>query len=157
MHKSSPAYPAQCHSATSAEHVPSQAAQQQQALTTELTQFFDDFVAAFAKFDGDLIAQRYTTPYLALNADGGLLHFDNAGQIGEYFRAILARYQQQGCHACHYQQLDYVLLGREALLASVSWVLLGADGGEISHWRESYTLRRTPQGLRIFASVDHVV
>lgn len=36
----------------------------------DLHSFFESFCQDFSSFDGALVAQRYATPYLALNADG---------------------------------------------------------------------------------------
>ncbi len=39
-------------------------------LQLELVAFFDAFVRAFESFDGARVAERYSAPYLALQADG---------------------------------------------------------------------------------------
>ena len=121
----------------------------------EATAFFDDFVAAFAHFDGPLIARRYHVPYLAMHAAGRHDLLTSAEAVGAYFQRIVDQYRGDGCTACRHRGLQVVTMGGEALLATVSWDLLDASGGVLSTWRESYNLLRTPQGLRIFASTDH--
>ena len=55
------------------------------ALHAEATAFFDDFVSAFARFDGKLIASRYLAPHLAMHADGSSDLFAEQQEIGAYF------------------------------------------------------------------------
>ena len=118
--------------------------------------FCDAFVLAFHTFDGNLIAQRYIAPYLALNADGSVQSFDEHSAIGRYFQGIVSAYHAQGCRGCCYKDLEVVPLGSQSALVTVTWELLREDGSVLSSWRESYTLTRKNNDLRIVASVDHV-
>jgi hypothetical protein len=127
----------------------------QSDLYREAAAFFDDFVSAFAKFDGDLIAVRYVAPYLTMRADGSAGLFPEHSGIGVYFQGVVDSYQRRGCRACRYASLDVVPLGERCLLATVTWELLSQDGSIVSMWRESYNLLRGADGLRVFASVDH--
>lgn len=122
----------------------------------ELEQFFQDFADAFAACSGELIAQRYLAPYVALAADGSLQHFARHAEIGAYFQTVLDRYFQQGCRSCRYSALQATALGNNSAVASVRWALLDGSGASVSSWHESYNLTRTGGGLKIFASVDHV-
>ncbi|MBB2495981.1 hypothetical protein [Aquipseudomonas ullengensis] len=123
----------------------------------EAQAFFEAFAVAFRAFDGPVIAQRYAAPYLALSAEGTLKSFTTQEQIGEYFHGIVAQYHSQGCRACRFNTLAVTPLGSNSALASITWELLGSDDSVISAWRESYTLMRTPDGLRVFASIDHAL
>lgn len=49
--------------------------------------FFDEFVEAFAAFDGVLVAQRYLSPYLAFGGPDAARVFVSPGEIAAYFRA----------------------------------------------------------------------
>lgn len=122
----------------------------------ELEHFFRDFAAAFPSFSGKLIAQRYLSPYISLASDGRLQSFANQDEISTYFQSVLDHYFQQGCRRCHYSILRITALGNDSALACVGWDLLDESGARVSNWRESYNLTRTANGLKIFASVDHV-
>ena len=128
-----------------------------ETLQDEMRRFFEDFVVAFAEFDGPLIARRYAAPYLALNAQGEARLFASAETIGAYFQGIVEQYFAQGCRHCRFHGLHATALGANAALASVSWQLLSADDEVLSAWRESYNLMRTSLGWRIHASTDHAV
>jgi hypothetical protein len=125
------------------------------ALLQQVTVFFDAFVSAFQTFDGNLIAQRYTTPYLALNTDGSAQCFDKYPDIGRYFQGIVRGYYAQDCRSCRYKDLDVGLLGSQSVLTTVTWELLREDGRVLNSWRESYILTHTNNEYRILASVDH--
>ena len=121
----------------------------------QIQHFFDAFVAAFAQFDGALMAQRYATPCVSLDAQGTLRSFHTPAEIAGYFQSVLTAYHQQGCRSCRFGDLEVVSMGARSALATVSWELLRADGSMASGWRESYNLLRTDQGWRVFASTDH--
>jgi len=122
----------------------------------ELHAFFTSFCEDFARFDGALVARRYATPYLALNADGVLQHFTTPDATARYFQQHLDRYHEQGCRSCAYEALESVALGEQGCLASVTWRLHAEPDHLISTWRESYNLLRGPQGLLVYASTDHL-
>jgi hypothetical protein len=124
-------------------------------LQSEMRHFFEDFVAAFAEFDGPLIARRYGAPYLALDAQGEARLFASTAEIGAYFQGIVDQYFAQGCRSCRFHGLEVTPLGAAAALASVSWALLNRGGEVIGAWRESYNLARSSAGWRIHASTDH--
>ncbi|MEO4046009.1 hypothetical protein AAFN46_02815 [Pseudomonas sp. CAU 1711] len=117
--------------------------------------FFDEFVEAFACFDGALVAQRYLSPYLAFHSPEELRVFASAADIAVYFQGILDDYRARGCRACRYRDLHVTALGADCALASVTWELLDAAGGVIAAWRESYNLCRVEGRYRVFASTDH--
>lgn len=122
---------------------------------SEAAKFFDEFVFAFARFDGAVIAARYTAPYLAVHADGTTALYSSRAEIGEYFQTVVTAYHRQGCRSCRYKHLHVVALGERSSLATVTWELLTETAGVLAAWRESYTLLRTADGLRVCASVDH--
>src|SRR5262245_50547429 len=90
--------------------------------------FFDEFVVAFATFDGGEIARRYLAPYLALHADGKLECFHSAGEIAAYFQKIVDEYHRDGCRSCRYRDLELLPLGARSALATVTWDLLRGMG-----------------------------
>lgn len=125
------------------------------ALHAEAAEFFDAFVEAFASFDGERIARRYLAPYLSRRADGTSACFLSHAEIVRYFQSVLDGYREDGCASCRWDALEVTAVGAHSLLAGVTWTLLRADGSVLAGWRESYHLADTPEGLRIFASVDH--
>lgn len=125
-------------------------------LRSEAITFFDAFAAAFLSFKGSHIAERYVVPYLALQTDGSIQCFAEHADVGQYFQSVVDAYYAQGCRSCRYKDLEVLPLGNQCALGTVTWDLLREDGSVLTSWRESYNLLRAPDGLRIFASVDHV-
>ncbi|WP_296445585.1 hypothetical protein [Rhodoferax sp. UBA5149] len=126
------------------------------ALRNEVTAFFDEFVEAFRTFDGTEIARRYLSPYSALHADGSIDCFASNADTAKYFQKIVDGYHHEGCRSCRYNDLEVISVGGQCALGSVTWELCRENGSVLSSWRESYNLARVRDGLRIFASVDHV-
>lgn len=125
------------------------------SLRGAVARFFDEFVEAFATFDGDLIAQRYRSPYVALHVDGATDCFTSHADIGRYFQKVVNDYHAKGCHSCRYKDLEVVPLGKASALGTVTWELINEDGSLLSSWRESYTLYRVAESMKVVASVDH--
>ena len=125
-------------------------------LRSTVATFFDEFVEAFRTFDGRKIAARYLSPYSALQTDGAVRCFASEAETAKYFQKVVDGYHEQGCRFCQYKDLQVVPLGAQCVLGTVTWELCSEGGSVISSWRESYNLARTPDGLRVFASVDHV-
>lgn len=111
---------------------------------------------AFRTFDGSEIARRYLSPYLALHADGSIDCFAAHADVVKYFQDVVDEYHRKGCRSCRYKDLDVISVGRQCALGTVTWELLREDGSVLNCWRESYNLARVGDGLRVFASVDHV-
>jgi hypothetical protein len=118
--------------------------------------FFDEFVAAFRLFDGDIIAGRYLVPYLAFHSDGSADVFLSSADTAAYFQRILSAYHAKGCRSCGYKELEIVPLGQRCAVATVTWELLADNLLVLESWRESYTLSLVEDRFMIFTSIDHV-
>ena len=92
-------------------------------LSDQVKAFFDEFVEAFATFDGSYIARRYAVPYLAMHADGSTELFHSTTAIGEYFQRVVDEYRARDCRSCRYIDLAVVGIGRSAALGTVTWEL----------------------------------
>lgn len=124
-------------------------------MDNEIRQFFDRFVQDFPSFDGERIAGRYVAPYMAIQSDGDARMLNAPADISAYFQGVLDDYRKLGCTGCRYEELQLHMLGANAVLATVTWILEKAGGEVISSWRESYTLVRSEGQLKVRASVDH--
>jgi hypothetical protein len=118
--------------------------------------FFDDFNAAFLTFDGDRVAAKFSLPFLARNSDGLSTIFDNRADVARYFQTYLDEYQAKDCRQCRYSELQVVVLGKGAAVASVRWSLLNDAKAAVLDWRESYLLSIDPDMPMAFATIDHV-
>jgi hypothetical protein len=122
---------------------------------TAVARFFDEFVDAFRTFDGEVIARRYLSPYLAAHVDGTFDCFTAQTGVARYFQKVVDAYHAQGCRSCRYSDLEVAPLGEACVLGTVTWELLHENGSILSRWRESYNLVRHGVELKVFCSVDH--
>ncbi|MEH6565281.1 MAG: hypothetical protein V7756_08170 [Halopseudomonas sp.] len=118
--------------------------------------YFDDFVAAFASFDGERVAAKFSLPFMAKGPGEACRVFDSRAQVAAYFQSYLDGYRSQGCRTCRYSKLTIHQVGSECLLASVTWDLLDGAGASVSSWSESYMLGSASGEVLAFATVDHV-
>lgn len=126
-------------------------------LHTSARRFFDEFVEAFASFNGSRIAERYLAPYLAFHAHDSVQVFQSPAETGAYFQRIVDAYHAKGCRSCRYTGMEVFALGRDCAVATVTWELLAEDGVILESWRESYNLCLVDGQFKVFASTDHTV
>lgn len=124
-------------------------------LDSQARVFFDDFVQAFATFNGQTIAERYLSPYLAFHSAYSARVFTTNAETAAYFQTIVDGYKDQGCQQCRYKDMAVVPLGEECAVATVSWELLAEDLSVLSVWRESYNLCLVQGRFMVFTSTDH--
>ena len=125
-------------------------------LASRVTSFFEEFVVAFATFDGAKIAERYASPYLAFHAKGRSEVYSSSRDIAQYFQRIVDGYYDKGVRSCSFENLHVTAVGSESVFASVTWTLHGIGGAVLVAWRESYNLWLHEGKYLVFASTDHV-
>lgn len=118
--------------------------------------YFDRFVEAFATFDGEQVAELFTTPFVTLRSDGLLIGLSSRGDVVRYYQAALDKYHSDGCRSCLWSELSVTPIGSRGLLAAVTWDLLREDGAVVTHWRQSYGLSLFGKdGPKAFSAVSH--
>lgn len=121
----------------------------------DVKEFFDRFVEDLPSFDGAVIGNRYTVPYLAVSSDGEIWQCSERSEVVEYFQSLLDRHVTRGVLSAKYEDLECMPIGKSCFLATVTWTMMGAENSVISKWRESYNLIKKDSGLKIFTSIDH--
>ena len=97
------------------------------SLPDAIGRFLEGFVTAFTAADGQAIASLFLPPWLAVQADGGVMSFATQAQTAGYFQAQLDGYHRQGCRTCRYRELEVRALAAQCSWASVNWELLRDD------------------------------
>lgn len=118
----------------------------------DVARYFDNFVAAFAAFDGKAVGALFVTPGVALTRDGALHGFSMQQDVDSYYQRALDHYRAQNCASCRYEDLQVQRLNDTSAVATATWDLLRGDGSVISHWRQSYFLTRRDGGWRAYGS-----
>jgi hypothetical protein len=121
-----------------------------------IEEFFDRFVEAFATFDAANVAVLFATPGVALGTTCSIVALTTRDDTLRYYQTALDRYREGGCTSCGWSRLETVAMGRDAVLATVTWHLLKADGSLLATWRQSYSLALGGPEPLIFASAMHV-
>ncbi len=119
---------------------------------SELENFFNQFCEAFATFDGELVAEHFIAPGIALKYDGSLEGFTVQKDIVSYYQSALDYYKEAGCSVCKWSELDIHRLNDTSLTATASWDLLHKDGHVIRHWRQAYFISQFDGKIRIYGS-----
>jgi hypothetical protein len=127
-----------------------------EGLESRVFSFFEEFVVAFATFDGAKIAERYASPYLAFHAKGRSEVFSSSRDTAQYFQRVVDGYFGKGVRSCSFENLHVTEVGSESAFASVTWKSHGIDGVVLVAWRESYNLWLHEGKCLVFVSTDHV-
>ena len=118
--------------------------------------YFNRFAKVFSTFNGTQVAQLFAAPFVALGRDGLLTSLPQQDDIARYYQTALDRYRHDGCRSCRWSDLSVASMGRQAVLAAVTWDLLRDDGTVLMRWRQSYSLRLFgDDGPQAFAAVSH--
>lgn len=123
-------------------------------MDTILKAFFDQFAKDFSLFSGELIANRYATPYTAIKASGESMTLEDYKAIAEYFQSYLNEYQSQGIATCDYELIHQLKTGEMTYLALVKWYLKNSMGSTVLSWKESYNLVEKQGELFVYSSSD---
>jgi hypothetical protein len=118
----------------------------------EIARMFDDFVEAFASFDGKTVGRLFVAPGVALTRDGTVQGFATQEDVEAYYQAALDRYRTAGCRSCRHSDLEIRFLNGSSAIATAGRDLLRGDGSTISHWRQAYFLARFGSAWRIYGS-----
>ncbi|MFE8073475.1 hypothetical protein QQM79_20655 [Marinobacteraceae bacterium S3BR75-40.1] len=122
----------------------------------KIKEYFDDFVDAFATYDGDRVAGKFTVPYMVKGELGESKIFHSLPEVSQHFQKYLDEYKAKGCRKCQYSNLDVKWLGSESAIASVDWSLLDQADNPVISWSESYLLSVLGDKAQAYATVDHV-
>jgi len=121
-----------------------------------ITEFFDDFVEAYRTFKGERVASKFCVPLLSVSEGKRSRAFTSQEEVAEYFQSFLDQYKANGYINCTYSDLRTESLGRESMIATVSWFLSDDQQKTTLSWRESYLLRMGGSRVVAYATIDHV-
>ena len=120
-----------------------------------IPEFFDRFKEDFKTFDGELISNRFCTPFVAVDANGKISNLESEQAIACYFQHFLDDYRSRGVVSCSYKALEITPINRCCLLATVTWELFDQQGIAVIEWRETYSLVESHGALKVLATYDH--
>jgi hypothetical protein len=121
----------------------------------QATALFDRFCEAFATFDAKCVGRLFATPGVALRNDGTLVSLATREDLHRYYQTVLDHFRENGARTVRWSDLAVLKMGTRAVLATVTWELLDADGAPLLRWRQSYNLAMLDGAPKIFASAMH--
>jgi hypothetical protein len=127
-----------------------------EALTEELSLFFEQYNQAFASIDGERIAALYCVPTVTMRADGSIHCLQSREELARFFQSVAESYRREGYRNGRFKNLQIVPIGARSALATMDWELLRGDGSVIRQWRQSYNVVRHGTAWRILVSTFHV-
>jgi hypothetical protein len=127
-----------------------------EALTEELTLFFEEYNQTFASIDGERMATLYHVPTVTMRADGSIHCMPSREELARFFQGVAESYRREGYRNGRFKDLQIVPIGARSALATMDWELLRGDGSVIRQWRQSYNVVRVGTAWRILVSTFHV-
>ena len=129
----------------------------EQALSDQISKFFEDYDLAFATRDGAAIAMFYHAPSLTMRGDGSLHCFQSREELASFFQAVSDGYFREGNRSGGFRNLVVQSIGGRSVLATMDWLMLRPDGSLLRQWRQSYNLIRADSRWQIWVATFHVV
>ena len=127
-----------------------------QSIVDEALCFIREYTDVFNSRVGDRIAALYNVPCVTMRADGSIHCFQSRQEIERFFQQVADGYAKEGMHTGVFRNFSAVPMGARSVLVTVDWDMLGADGGAIRQWRQSYNLVRVDNVWRILAATIHL-
>ena len=117
--------------------------------------FTRSYARAFAARDASRIAAFYHAPCLTVRGDGSVMVLETPEAATALFAQVLSVYGAEGMTGFEARDMEVGRPGPGLVVLTCSWDMLGKEGACLRSWRQSYTLRETPEGWRILLSLFH--
>jgi hypothetical protein len=121
---------------------------------SEVTQFFDDYRAAFNRLDGDGIASCWHVPSgithnASAGSDAALTWWPDDAPMRKNMNALCDLYRGIGYDHAEYAMENFVPMGERHAFALLHWTIKRQDGSVLQAFRTGYNLMRTEHGPKV--------
>jgi hypothetical protein len=117
--------------------------------------FFEYYLVAWERRDIDTFLAMYDRPMLTLRFDGSLHCLREEAEFRTFFSAALDGYVATGYETADLSVDRIASAGRTAAVVDVTWTLRRAPNEVVKQFRQTYNVRTTPKGWKIYASTQH--
>jgi hypothetical protein len=93
---------------------------------------------------------------MTLRLDGTLHCLHDEAELRRVFVAALDRYVATGYETAELTVDNIVMAGQTATLVAVTWTLRSTPDIVVMKFRQTYNVRTTPDGWKIYASTQHI-
>jgi hypothetical protein len=118
--------------------------------------FFESYRAAWEQRDLRTFLTMYDRPMLTLRLDGSLHCLREEAEFQTFFSAALVSYEATGYETAELSVDRTATAGRTAAVVDVTWTLRRAPNEVVKLFRQTYNVRTTPDGWKIYASTQHI-
>lgn len=118
--------------------------------------FFESYRAAWERRDLDTFLKMYDRPMLTLRLDGSLHCLREETEFQTFFSAALVGYEATGYETAELSVDRTATAGRTAAVVDVTWTLRRAPNEVVKLFRQTYDVRTTSDGWKIYAATQHI-
>jgi hypothetical protein len=127
-----------------------------QELTSEINDFFNNYISGFDLVDGVAIAACYHAPSITMRGDGSVHVFQTSRELEVFFQGVAQKYFDEGAQTSRFNDLALHPIGSKSVLSTMEWQQLRVGGSVLRSWRQSYNLVCPSGRWQIFASTFHI-
>jgi hypothetical protein len=121
-----------------------------------LRAFCESYRAAWERRDLEAFLAMYDRPMLTVRLDGSLYCLREEAEFRAFFAAALDGYVATGYETAELSVDRIAHAGRMAAVVDVTWILRRARNEIVRQFRQTYNVRTTSGGWKIYASTQHV-
>jgi hypothetical protein len=121
-----------------------------------LRHFMESYRVAWERRDLEAFLPMYDRPMLTLRLNGSLHCLKAEADFREFFSAALDGYVATGFEKAELAVDRIAPAGRTAAVVDVTWKLRRAPNEVVKQFRQTYNVRTTPGGWKIYTSTQHI-
>lgn len=126
------------------------------AVHTEISQFFDHYAELFDKGSWSEFAELFHTPAVSVRADGSVSLLKTAAEAQAFFEAVSENWKKEGYQYFRISDMSIEGIGTQSRWVTFTWHMHSQDGKEIKRWRQSYQLIRAHKPWCVLSSTFHM-
>lgn len=114
--------------------------------------FFDEYAAAYEKYDANAVAEMYFLPAVIMSDDTKNVYTDH-GAIAEVIDELMDKLQSIGVEICEADVCQTMRLSENIMFSNVKWFFKNQEEEVLFSCFVSYTLQFENESLKIIVSV----
>ena len=124
-------------------------------MINEAKAFFKNYNTTFDSGDMFEFSKLFHEPFISARPDGSIAHMPTNEIAKEFFTKAQTSWEAEGCKYMSTKNYDVTSIGHNAMLVTLTWVLLNENREQIREWRQSYNLLKSNDQWKVFSSMFH--
>lgn len=117
-------------------------------MTADISEFFEQYCAAFNRLDGEAVARLYAVPS-GIASDKGYTHWASFEPVRSNMVALCELYRANGFSSARFEEASFLAQGENCAVADLSWHIERTDGLAPWKFNTTYNLIRVAEGWRV--------